>query len=214
MLERFTWLKNSAFRWDGEGMVVYIDPWGTRDDDPPADVVFVTHGHYDHFDRDDIARIRKDGTKFVAPPDVADELTGEVTTVSPGDALEVAGVRIQTVPAYNLSEERLDFHPERNRWVGYILTLGGTTYYHAGDTDHTPELDQVRADVAFLPAGGHFTMDPVEAAGAARSIAPQVAVPMHFGFVSGSAQDGETFRREAEPLKVEVFTPVNPFERT
>lgn len=213
MLERFTWFKQAAFRWDGDGLTVYVDPWGIRDEDPPADVVFITHAHFDHFSQEDLERVRKDGTRFLAPHDVARELSGAVTPVAPGDSLEVAGVRVQVVPAYNVAEDRLEFHPKANRWVGYVLELGGATYYHAGDTDHAPELSEVRADVAFLPIGGTYTMDPVEAGGLARAISPQLAVPMHYGFVVGSPSDADRFREAADPVKVQALTPVHAFER-
>ncbi|HXF71959.1 MAG TPA: MBL fold metallo-hydrolase [Actinomycetota bacterium] len=213
MLERFTWFKQAAFRWEGDGLTVYIDPWGIRDDDPPADVVFITHAHFDHFSQEDLERVRKEGTRFLAPHDVARELSGEVTPVAPGDSLEVRGIRVQVVPAYNVVEERLEFHPKANRWVGYVLELEGSTYYHAGDTDHAPELSDVRADVAFLPIGGTYTMDPTEAGGLARAISPQLAVPMHYGFVVGSPADADRFREAADPVKVEALTPVHPFER-
>jgi L-ascorbate metabolism protein UlaG (beta-lactamase superfamily) len=213
MLDRFVWFKQSAFLWRGQGLNVYIDPWGLTVADP-ADVIFITHAHFDHFSKEDIERVRKPGTKLVAPHDVARELSGDVTPVRPGDSVEVAGVKATAVPAYNVVEGRLEFHPRRNEWVGYVLTLDGRTYYHAGDTDHAPELDQVRADVAFLPIGGTYTMDVAEAAGLARAISPQVAVPMHYGFVQGvgRAGDGERFAREAAPVRVEVLKPENPFE--
>lgn len=214
MLEPITWFRQSALRWaDGE-RTVYLDPWGTTADDPPADLVLITHAHQDHFQPDEISRLQGTQTKIVAPHDVAAELSGDVTPVMPGESHEVAGVRFTTVPAYNTREEALDFHPKVNRWVGYIIELGGHSYYHAGDTDHAPELDDVKADVAFLPVGGHFTMDVDQAAGLAKSISPQVAVPFHYGFVVGSAADGERFRAAADPVKVEVLTPTNPFERT
>jgi L-ascorbate metabolism protein UlaG (beta-lactamase superfamily) len=213
MLERFTWFKQSAFLWRGDGLTVYIDPWAVTTDDA-ADVVFITHAHSDHFSPDDLERVRKADTKFVAPHDVAKELSGDVTPVAPGDVFEVGGIRAQAVPAYNVVEHRLQAHPKANRWVGYILQLGENTYYHAGDTDHAPELSDVRADVALLPIGGDpYVMDPTEAAGLARAISPQLAVPMHYGFVIGSPKDAERFRREADPVKVEVLEPTNPFER-
>ncbi len=212
MLERFTWFRQSALRFAGDGLTVYIDPWGTTAE-READVIFITHAHSDHLQPDEIDRLRTTGTKLVAPHDVARELSGDVTPVAPGESHEVGGVKFATVPAYNVHPERLDKHPKANRWVGYVLELGGTTYYHAGDTDHAPELDDVHTDVAFLPIGGTYTMDPGEAAGLARSISPQVAVPMHYGFVVGSPKDAETFRRQAQPVPVEVLTPVNPFEQ-
>ena len=106
--------------------------------------------------------------------------------MAPGESHEVAGLRFTTVPAYNTHEERLEMHPRAKRWVGYVLGFGGTTYYHAGDTDHAPELDDVRTDVAFVPIGGTFTMDPEEAGGLVTAIAPRLAVPFHYGFVVGS----------------------------
>lgn len=213
MLERFTWFRQSAFRWAGEGLTVYIDPWGTGSGDAPADLILITHAHFDHLQPDEIAALTAGGGKVVAPHDVARELSGEVTPVSPGDSLEIAGVRIQAVPAYNVKDERADFHPRANNWVGYVLELGGKSYYHAGDTDHAPELTDVRADVAFLPIGGHYTMGPDEAGGLAKAISPQIAVPMHFGFVVGSPSFAEEFRAEAAPVPVEVLTPVHPFEQ-
>lgn len=211
MLERFTWFKQSAYRWQGDGLTVYIDPWGVEEAAPPADLVLITHAHFDHLSRDDIERVRAAGTRIVAPHDVARELTGEVTPVAPSDTLEVHGVKVQAVPAYNIVEERLDKHPKANNWVGYLITLGGVTYYHAGDTDHVPELNEVRTDVAFLPIGGTYTMDAVEAGGLARAINPQLAVPMHYGFVVGTPADAERFAEAARPVPVRTLTPVHPF---
>ena len=215
MLERVTWFKQSAYRWQGDGIAIYIDPWGITTPQP-ADVIFITHAHDDHFVPEEIERIRTDKTKIVAPRDVAADLSGDVQAVRPGDSDEVAGVRFMAVPAYNVVEDRLENHPKRNGWVGYILELGDATYYHAGDTDHAPELNEIRADVALLPIGGaRFTMDASEAAGLARAITPQLAVPMHYGgFVEGTLgqSEAERFAREAAPVKVEVLTPENPFQ--
>lgn len=213
MLDRFTWYRQSAYLWRGDGINVYIDPWGVTGD-PVADVVFITHAHFDHFNQESLEKVVRDGTKLVAPRDVAQELSGDVTPVAPGDSLEVAGIKVQAVPAYNVAEDRLEAHPRENRWVGYVLDLGGTSYYHAGDTDHVPELDQVRADVTFLPIGGTYTMEAPEAAGLARAISPRIAVPMHYGFVVGTPADAETFRREAAPVEVRTLEPQNPFENT
>lgn len=213
MLEPVTWFKNSAFRWRGDGLTLYIDPWGITDP-APADVVFVTHAHFDHFVPEDIEKVRTDRTKIVGPRDVAKELSGDVTVVAPGDAIEVAGVTVQCVPAYNVQEDRLDKHPKGNDWVGYLLELPGGVYYHAGDTDHLPELESIRSDVAFLPVGGTFTMDVQQAAGLAKALSPGLAVPMHYGFVAGSPADGPAFREAASPVPVEVLEPTNPFERT
>ncbi len=214
MLEGFTWYKQSAFRWKGERLVLYIDPWGLGGDLPPADLVLITHAHGDHYSKDDLARVRGQKTNFVAPADVAKELSGNVRPVKPGDSLSAAGVKIQTVPAYNVDPARLQAHPRANNWVGYILQLGGRTYYHAGDTDRLPELERIRTDVAFLPIGdGGYVMTVDEAAGLAKAMKPKLAVPMHYGFFPGVgvAGDGERFKKAAAPVEVTVLQPVNPF---
>ena len=134
--------------------------------------------------------------------------------VKPGDRIEAAGVKIEAVPAYNIDPARLQAHPKANNWVGYVLQLGGNTYYHAGDTDHLPELDRIRTDVAFLPIGdGGYVMTVDEAAGMAKALKPKIAVPMHFGFFPGVGvpADGERFKKAAAPVEVKVFTPVHPF---
>lgn len=213
MLERLTWFRQSAVRYAGDGMNVYIDPWGTAADDPPADVILLTHAHFDHYQPHEIERLRKDDTRIVAPKDIASGLSGDVTAVAPGDSLEVLGVKIQAVPAYNIVEERLDMHPETNGWVGYVLELDRRTYYHAGDTDALPELERLRTDVAMVPIGGTYTMDWREAAGLVKAMSPQVAVPIHFGFVVCSPTHADYFRDEVSPVPVEVLRPTNPFEQ-
>ncbi len=175
-------------------------------------MILITHAHGDHLQPDEIARLSTPSTKLVAPHDVAKELSGDVTPVAPGESHEVGGLRFTTVPAYNTAEERLEMHPKANRWVGYILELGGSAYYHAGDTDHVAELEDVKTDVAFVPIGGTYTMDVDEAAGFVKAFAPKLAVPFHYGFVVGSAGDGERFRAASSPVPVELMEPTNPFE--
>jgi len=210
MLEGFTWFKQSAYRWQGSGLTLYIDPWEVTTDDP-ADLIIITHAHFDHYSQPDLERVTSSKTVVVAPKDIAAELTGNVIAVAPGESLEAAGVHLETVPAYNVVEERLQAHPKSNGWVGYLLSLGGHTYYHAGDTDHLPELEGLHTEVAFLPIGGTFTMDVHEAAGLARAMSPQLAVPMHYGFVVGSRDDAALFAREASPVEVRTLEPAHPF---
>jgi L-ascorbate metabolism protein UlaG (beta-lactamase superfamily) len=213
VLEHLTWFRQSAFRWSDGDRTVYIDPWGTPADAPPGDMILITHAHDDHFRPDEIARLRHDGTKLVAPHDVARELDGDVTAVAPGESHEVGGLRFTTVPAYNIVPHRLQAHPREKGWVGYVLELPGATHYHAGDTDHLPELESVRTDVAFMPIGdGPYTMGAHEAAALAKAMGPRLAVPVHFGFVVGSPHDGDRFRDLAAPVRVEIMTPQNPFE--
>ena len=214
MLHRVTWFRQAAIRYAGEGLTIYIDPWGTTPEDPEADLIFITHAHFDHLQPREIERLSTPGTRLVAPHDVARELSGDVTAVVPGESHEVAGVRFETVPAYNIVEERLDMHPKASRWVGYVIELDGRRYYHGGDTDALPELEGLRTDVAMVPIGGTYTMDHKEAAGLVKAMQPKLAVPIHFGFVVCSPSHGALFKREAAPVPVEMLQPMNPFEQT
>ena len=214
MLENITWYKQSALRWKNERLVVYIDPWGLTGDLPPADLVLITHAHGDHYSNDDIKRVTGPKTTFVAPADVAKELKGNVKTVKPGERFDAAGVKLETVPAYNIDPARLQAHPKANNWVGYLVQLGGRTYYHAGDTDHLPELERLKTDVAFVPIGnGGFVMTVEEAAALVKAMKPKLAVPMHYGFYPGVGveADGERFKKAASGVDVQIMKPVNAF---
>ena len=213
MLERFTWYKQSAYRWRGDDLTVYVDPWGLTGDPEPADVILLTHAHYDHYSPDDLGRLRKDGTVMVAPHDVAADLAGNVEAVAPGDTVEAAGVKAHAVPAYNIAPDRLESHPKANGWVGYLIELDGRSHYFSGDTDDLPELRELRAQVAFVCVGGApYTMGPAEAAGLVQAIGPELAVPNHYGYECGSESQGEDFRRAAGPIRVELMRPERPFE--
>ncbi len=216
MHEKFTWYKQSAYKWKGEGMTLYIDPWGLRQgQEEPADVIFITHAHSDHFEPEDIEKVRKSSTQFVAPRDVAEKLEGNVKAIKPGDSFDVAGIKVEAVRAYNTAPHRLQFHPKSNDWVGYILTLDGHRYWFSGDTDPNPDIERIKTDVALVCIGGDpYVMNASEAAGLVKKIKPQLAIPNHYGFVVGVASDGDTFAREAAPIEVQILKPVNAFERT
>jgi L-ascorbate metabolism protein UlaG (beta-lactamase superfamily) len=213
VLDRFTWFRQSAMRYAGDGLTIYIDPWGTSGEDPKADLIFITHAHFDHLQPHEIERLSAEDTTIVAPRDVANELSGDITAVAPGESHEIKGVRFEAVPAYNTAEERLDMHPQKNGWVGYVLELDGHRYYHAGDTDALPELASLATDVAMIPIGGTYTMDHREAADFVKAMQPDVAVPMHYGFVVCSPSHADLFRKEADPVNVEILRPTNPFEQ-
>jgi L-ascorbate metabolism protein UlaG (beta-lactamase superfamily) len=213
VLERLTWFRQAAMRYAGDGMTIYLDPWGTAPDDPKADLILITHAHFDHLQPSEIERLSTPETKLVAPKDVAQELKGDVTAVAPGESHEIAGVRFETVPAYNVAEERLDMHPKANGWVGYVLELDGHRYYHAGDTDALAELESLSTDVAMVPIGGTYTMDHREAAGFVKAMRPEIAVPMHYGYVVCSPSHADLFKKGAAPIRVEVLEPTNPFEQ-
>jgi L-ascorbate metabolism protein UlaG (beta-lactamase superfamily) len=194
---------------------MYIDPWGLPSNEEPADVILITHAHSDHFEPQDIEKIRQQKTQFVAPKDVAEKLQGNVKTVKPGDSGDVAGIKFQAVHAYSTVEHRLQTHPKSNNWVGYILSLDGRSYWFSGDTDPNPDIEKIKTDVALVCIGGDpYVMNVSEAAGVVKKVRPQLAVPNHYGFVVGQESDGDKFAREAAPVKVQLMKPVNEFQLT
>lgn len=202
-----TWLGHAGFMLEGVKRV-YIDPYQIKTGLPPADIVLVTHSHFDHFSQNDIKRILGDSTVIVAPSDC--KMSGNVRNVKPGDTIEIGGVRIEAVPAYNIGKR---FHPKESGWVGYVVEMDGVRVYHAGDTDLIPEMKSINADVALLPIGGTYTMNVSEAIEAAKTIKPKFAIPMHFGSIVGSTSDAINFCRKCpidckvpeiyEPIKVQ-----------
>ncbi len=187
------WLGHASFRIEDNGKQLYIDPWKLSEQSPPADVIFITHSHYDHCSPQDIEKISKSSTIIVAPKDAAKSLKGSVVPVVPGESYVVAGLKVQTIASYNLSKQ---FHPKHNNWVGYRITLStGQRIYHSGDTDATPEMRKVACDIAFLPCGGKYTMDGKEAAAAANIFLPTAVIPIHWGDIVGSLSDAEEFRK-------------------
>ncbi|MCB9420608.1 MAG: MBL fold metallo-hydrolase [Ardenticatenaceae bacterium] len=206
LVSNIHWLGHSSFRIEGDGLVIYIDPWQLKDG-PQADLILISHDHQDHCSPDDVAKIRGADTAVVANKSAAAKLTGSIEVVAPGDEVMVKGVAISAVPAYNINKFRSPgqpFHPQAAEHVGFVLTVGGRRIYFAGDTDHIPEMKDIKVDVALLPVSGTYVMTAVEAAEAAATIQPQVAVPMHIGRGIGSLDEAETFKQKA-PVPVVVL---------
>lgn len=209
---QITWLGHDGFKLKKD-KVVYVDPYKLGAKPEPADMVFVTHEHFDHLSVDDLRKVVTPRTTVVtinACEKAVKELKPKaVRLVKAGDRLEVDGVGVDVLPAYNTNKFRSPgnpFHPKADGKVGFILGIGGVRVYHAGDTDEIPEMAKAKGvDVALLPVSGTYVMTAQEAIKACEAIQPKLAIPMHYGAIVGSATDAEAFRK-AVKCRVEILT--------
>ena len=188
-------LTHSAIRLEGE-KIVYADPFHLKDAPHDADIILVTHDHYDHFSAEDVAKVTKEGTCLVCPASTkalaleAGFPEDRITVLAPGERSVVEGVSINAVPSYNVGKQ---FHPRANGWLGYVVTLGGLRFWIAGDTDDNEDIRKVKCDIALVPVGGKYTMTAEEAAAVVNAIRPKFAVPTHYNDIVGKPGDGARF---------------------
>ena len=201
MLENIEVLYHSSIRINKE-KIIYIDPFKINKNYNDADIIFITHDHYDHYSEEDIDKVINENTTIIIPDELLTKLLRKginknaIITVEPNKNYMVQGIKFETISAYNTNKT---FHPKENGWVGYIIIINGIRYYIAGDTDITEENKQVKCDVAFVPVGGTYTMNFKEAANLINEIKPKIAIPIHYGSVVGTEQDAIDFIRLLHP---------------
>lgn len=195
------WLGHASFLIKNH-KIIYIDPFNIKENSEKADIILITHSHYDHCSVADIKNIIKDGTKIVLTADSQSKITRfdtpiDIQIVEPNRELTFGDVKISTIPAYNIDKT---FHPKEEGWVGYVIKMNDLLIYHAGDTDFIPEMQKLTGHkqpdkkfIALLPVGGRYTMTAEEAAEAAKLIKPTLAIPIHYGGLVGTNADAEEF---------------------
>ena len=195
-IDNIKWLGHSTIKIIGNN-IIYIDPYNIEENYNDADIIFVTHAHYDHYSPDDILKCKKNTTIIVITEDLYEQTINigfpeeNILKVLPNNNYTINNININTIPAYNTNKS---FHPKHNNWVGYIITIDNINYYIAGDTDITEESKRVKCDIAFLPIGGTFTMDAIEASSLANTIEPKVVIPIHYGSIVGTREDLLVFK--------------------
>ncbi len=216
-------IKGIELRWLGHAgfliknnKVIYIDPYNIKGDLEPADIILITHSHYDHCSFPDIGKIIKEGTKIVITPDCQSKIAKfnvpiKIELIEPGQELDFGEVKVFAVPAYNIDKH---FHSKDESWVGYVIKIDDVIIYHAGDSDIIPEMQKLtgykqpnKEFVILLPVGGRFTMNAEEAAEAAKLIKPNLAIPMHWGEIIGDENDAKEFVElcKEEGIKAEIL---------
>ena len=205
-LENVRVFTQSAIRIEGAaGTVTYFDPFSLTAAEAAhdADYVLITHAHYDHLSPEDYARVAGEKTVVVAPASMEREVAGldaaATHLMSAGEKIELPGLCVEAVSAYNVEPERLEMHPQANGWLGYVLTVDGVRYYAAGDTDQNPDNEQVACDVALVPIGGTYTCDPHQAATFVNALRPKTVVPIHYGSIVGAWENFDEFAAEVAP---------------
>jgi L-ascorbate metabolism protein UlaG (beta-lactamase superfamily) len=199
--QKIHWLGHAGFRIDGD-KIIYFDPYQIETG-PQADVIFISHDHFDHCSPEDVAKIQGPETIIVTEKDSAGKLSGNVRVIKPGETLDLNGFKILGVPAYNTDK---DFHPRKNGWLGFLIEMSGIRIYHAGDTDFIPEMKALNVHIALLPVSGTYVMTAEQAARATLAIQPVLALPMHYGTIVGGNQDAVTFKNALDG-KVDVLIP-------
>jgi L-ascorbate metabolism protein UlaG (beta-lactamase superfamily) len=189
VLKDLSWLGHDCILYQNK-TTLYFDPYEISGG-PPADLILISHDHFDHCSPDDVKKIQTKDTIIVTEADSAKKLSGKIEIIQPGETKTIQGISIEAVSSYNTNK---DFHPKANGWLGFIVTLNGVRVYHPGDTDFIPEMKTIKADIAFLPVSGTYVMTAKEAVEAAKVLNPQIAIPIHYGAIVGSEADAREFK--------------------
>jgi L-ascorbate metabolism protein UlaG (beta-lactamase superfamily) len=200
-----TFIGHATLMFQYNNLVIHVDPVGqyaNYSKMPKADIILVTHEHYDHLDKNAIKTIKKPTTDLILTANCAAELKAGIVLRN-GESTEVQGIKVEAVPAYNLVNKRDNGEPFHPRGVGngYVMTLGNTRIYIAGDTENIPEMRNLKdIDIAFLPMNLPYTMSPQMVVQAVKMFNPRVLYPYHYG--TTDVRELTDLLKDNEDLKV------------
>ncbi|MCM8801128.1 MAG: MBL fold metallo-hydrolase [Candidatus Omnitrophica bacterium] len=202
MIDRIKWLGHASFLIEDK-KIIYFDPWKLKKGLPLADIVLITHSHYDHCSNEDVNKIKKKQTIVITDKSSAQKLSGvNIKIVRPEEKINIDDIVIEVFAAYNINKP---FHPQSLGGLGFVVEISGKRIYHCGDTDVIPEMEKISCDIALLAVSGTYVMTPSEAVKAVKRIKPKIVIPMHYGDIVGTEADAEEFVRLCKDIPVETM---------
>ncbi|MFM8658598.1 MAG: MBL fold metallo-hydrolase [Candidatus Nitrosotenuis sp.] len=206
------WHGHDTFTLSHSGLTVCIDPY-RLDKKIDADIVLISHNHFDHLSNDDLQKACTEKTTIIAAKECLNQIktkNKQILGIDPNEEKTISGIKIKTIPAYNLDkinpETKKPFHPKEDKKVGFVITINNSTFYHAGDSDYIPEMNGLAPDVFFVPVSGTYVMTAKEAASSVLGVKPKLAIPMHYGSIVGSKDDAESFKKLVTFCQVQIPT--------
>ena len=212
--------KGIKIRWHGhdtfsleKGLTICIDPYKLSRP-IPADIVLISHNHFDHLSLEDLKKTSSSNTVIIAARECVSQISkvtyGELIGILPGQEKVVNNVKIKAVHAYNIDKINPDtskpFHPKEDNKIGFIVNIENISIYHTGDSDLIPEMTDLQPDILLVPVSGTYVMTAKEAVKATEKIKPKIAIPMHYGTIVGSEVDAKEFKAMVKSCEVQILT--------